>query len=112
MYPRGDTSRQSHASDAGTSWIMPITPQLGLCAVDGGIRTPKERTSTACTVPPGRLPMSSLGMMTRGLEQGRPSDSGVCSHMRQVASGTQYMLKNSSGCGGCMLMRSYKGLLP
>ena len=81
--------------------------------VEGGIRTPKERTFTSWGSFPGTmLSIISRGMMTRGFEQGLPFDSITCSQIRQVAPGMPSMLKNSSGCEGWMLMRSYMGEFP
>lgn len=80
-------------------------------AVAGGMRTPKERTSTST----GVVTMFSImrrGTMMRGFGQGLPSESSTCSQGRQVARGTASRLKNISGSLEWMAMRSYIGSQP
>ena len=75
------------------------------------MRTPKLRTSTST----GLSTMLSTilrGTITRGLGQGLPVESMVCSHTRQVEPGTPSMLKNTSGFLLWMVMRSYMGSEP
>ena len=83
----------------------------GVLGREGGIRTPKLRTSTST----GSVTMLSTkrrGMMTRGLEQDLPVESSVCSHKRHVAPGTPSRLKKISGSLVWMAMRSYMGSRP
>src|SRR5699024_4668560 len=96
LSPRGAMSRHSHARDAGTTCIMPMTPYDGFSRVHAGMRTPNVRTSTAW----GSLTTSLImrrGMTTRGLGQRLPFESSECSHGRIVAPGVPWIEKNTSG---------------
>ena len=101
LSPRGATSRQSQARAGGMMCIMPRMPYVGFSEVHNGARTPKLRTSTS-TGSFTTLGTIRRGMMTRGLGQGVPSESSVCSQIRQVALGTAWMFINRSGSGGWM----------
>ena len=80
-------------------------------AVAGGIRTPKERTSTSTGLLT-TLEMRRRGTMTRGLGQGLPVESSTCSQGRQVARGTACRLRNISGSLEWMAIFSYCGSQP
>jgi hypothetical protein len=79
--------------------------------VQGGVRTPKLRTSTStdpCTTPGTIL----RGKIIRGLGHGFPVESIVCSQAKQVAFAVPWRFKNTSGSVGCVNIFSKYGSVP